>query len=97
MQEYWLGHNVVGFDGIVLELFGATDVHRCHLYHIQSFQLSRTRSGRLSLYVHAQGGRGTPSVGDLDESALPAVEALVEAVNGARQARGWPLIPFRTS
>lgn len=93
MREYWIGHNVVGFDGTVLEIFGATDVHRYHLYHLRELTLSRSRSGRRSLSIYAHGGRGLPCLGDLDETAMPAVEALIADVNAARRARGWPEVP----
>ncbi len=95
MKEFWVGSNVVGFDGSVIEIFGAVDVHRYHLYHIQSIEVSRSRKGRLSLQIFAQGGRGMPSLGGFDDSALPAIEELVEAVNSARNERGWEPVPFK--
>ena len=88
MREYWFGHNLVGFDGAVLELFGGTDVHRYHIYHLQSLELSTSHSGRRSLNVYAQGGRGAVSLPlEPDDSAARALAASVDA---ARAARGWP-------
>ena len=90
MQEYCIGTTVVGFDGTVLEVFGTAHVHRYHLYHIRELQLSQSRSGRYSLYINAQGGQGTPAIGIDHPDSLPIAQALIDAVNAARQSRGMP-------
>ena len=93
MDEYWIGTRVIGFDGTVLEVFGASHVHRYHLYDLQSLKLSETRSGKTSLAVMAQGGRGVPMFTLDNEHHVAAAHALIDAVNQARAARGWPPVP----
>ena len=90
MQEFWLGHNLAGFDGSVLEIFGHTHVFRHHLFHIQSLELKQRRNGTFSLSVYAEGGDGMAVLGDLKGSGLQAARALMDAIDAARQARGWP-------
>lgn len=93
MQEYWIGGTVIGFDGTVLEVFGITDVHRYHIYHIDSIRLSVSRRGTRTCTVLARGGRGTAMLTLETEEQAAAADALVAAVNQARAARGWPPVP----
>ena len=93
MQEYWIGTTVLGFDGTVLEVFGSSDVHRHHLFHIQALKYSTARSGRRTFTVVATGGRGVVMLMLENSQHASSADALVVAVNQARAARGWQPVP----
>ena len=83
MNEYWIGTNVMGFDGTVLEVFGMTDVQRFHIYQLHGFLLSAKSFSIIGP------GRGTPSLRLESEQDRGVANAVVSAVNEARAARGW--------
>ncbi|MBI2894814.1 MAG: hypothetical protein HYY06_14765 [Deltaproteobacteria bacterium] len=92
MREYWLGGTVIGFDGTVLEVFGCTYVTRHHIYQLRGLLLGQARSGKWRLAVDGP-GQGTPYLELDSEHDVAGARALIEAVNEARTARGWPPVP----
>lgn len=87
MPEYWIGENLLGLDGDVLEIFiGVQPSARHHIYHLSQFQL-RSRS----LGVVARSTSHVIRIAGPEEEAV--ARGLIDAVNRARAARGWGPVP----
>jgi len=84
MQEYWIGSGVIGFDGTVLEAFGQSTTGRFHIYQLQDFILTAKSFGILGP------GKGSPIYRLQSDQDRSVARAVVDAVNHARAARGWP-------
>lgn len=86
MREYWIGEDLVGFDGTVLEVFSTQESFRLHVYHVRQFQLS-------AKLIAIVGPSGSRLLRFKSPEHASVAHAIIDAVNQARAARGWPAVP----